>query len=494
MPVPRQEAYERGKGKTMSRIAAWFVAGAVLSLLFACNGEARKAAREPAPAKAQPAQPSVVLPAGAVGTPKEAGADTPKAETAASKWAPAVKPKPLSENTRRGLAWLVRAQHPDGSWGQGEESAQMGNSMEKIAQSANVADSCLAALALIRAGSTPGSGEQAAEIRKALEFVCKEIEQADAQSLFITNLKGTRTQAKLGQFADTFMASMLLAEARHQMPDEASRKRVAAAFHKVMDKIEKNQKADGTWDGQGWAPVLQQSLAAKGINRAAQSGLPVDERVRERAEKFAGDHFETVNADRPSSAPSVRLKAPEAAAASGGSAAFADGGGGAGGTAGVELYGFAGNLSAMQDQENTNAARETHLRDELAQTTASEKKKEIQTTLDRYEANRKQLKEVKTALVQRLDDTQFIQGFGSNGGEEFLSYMNIGEALVVNGGPEWEKWDKQITENLNRIQNEDGSWTGHHCITGRTFCSAAAILVLTTDRAPVPVAGKIHRR
>ena len=51
-----------------------------------------------------------------------------------------------------------------------------------------------------------------------------------------------------------------------------------------------------------------------------------------------------------------------------------------------------------------------------------------------------------------------------------------------------------MTSNLERIQNKDGSWSGHHCITGRTFCTAAALLVLTVDRAPIPLAAKIHRR
>ena len=41
-------------------------------------------------------------------------------------------------------------------------------------------------------------------------------------------------------------------------------------------------------------------------------------------------------------------------------------------------------------------------------------------------------------------------------------------------------------ENMERIQNADGSWSGHHCITGRTFCTAAALLVLVVDRAPRP--------
>jgi hypothetical protein len=48
-----------------------------------------------------------------------------------------------------------------------------------------------------------------------------------------------------------------------------------------------------------------------------------------------------------------------------------------------------------------------------------------------------------------------------------------------------------MTENLNRIQDKDGGWSGHHCITGRTFCTATALLVLMADRAPVPLAAKI---
>ena len=80
-----------------------------------------------------------------------------------------------------------------------------------------------------------------------------------------------------------------------------------------------------------------------------------------------------------------------------------------------------------------------------------------------------------------------MAGFGSNGGEEFLSYMNIAESLVVKGGEEWKRWDSEMTENLNRVQNDDGSWSGHHCITGRTFCTSTALLVLLADRTPVPL-------
>ena len=87
---------------------------------------------------------------------------------------------------------------------------------------------------------------------------------------------------------------------------------------------------------------------------------------------------------------------------------------------------------------------------------------------------------------EQLKSAAFVSGFGSNGGEEFLSYLHISESLLSKGGEEWEDWDRRMTENLERVQNADGSWAGSHCITGRTFCTATALLVLMGDRARGP--------
>ena len=35
---------------------------------------------------------------------------------------------------------------------------------------------------------------------------------------------------------------------------------------------------------------------------------------------------------------------------------------------------------------------------------------------------------------------------------------------------------------LQKVQNGDGSWSGHHCITSPVFCTAAVVQCLTTDR------------
>ena len=77
---------------------------------------------------------------------------------------------------------------------------------------------------------------------------------------------------------------------------------------------------------------------------------------------------------------------------------------------------------------------------------------------------------------------QLLAGFGNNGGEEFLSYLMTSESLVIAGGREWNSWNNKMKERLGTIQNQDGSWSGHHCITSPVFCTAAVLQVLTTER------------
>ena len=460
----------------------WFTRGfgiLALGLALGCEGkvaatspargpDAREAVVEGAP----PAKVAVVKDepvARPAALPKDAraeGPDAPVAKKSESGWETAVDPKPLSQNVKRGLAWLVGQQHDNGGWAQGEESKNMGRSMDRAKGKPSVADTCMAVLALMRSGSTPKKGPYAANIRNGLDFVCKEIGAADEKSLYITSIRGTRVQSKLGTFIDTFLSSMLLAEAKDRMPDEQGNRKIFAALDKVMDKIEKNQRPDGTFGGRGWANSLSLSMASKGYNRAGQVGYAINGKVRERLEMD-------------------------------GQAQFSVGGGGfkSGRSAGVDLYAGAASLSQMRDSDNTNLQKRVEFEAKLAEpTTPADEKAQIKKTLARYDRNEEVMAAAEAAIVKKLDDKRFIAGFGSNGGEEFLSYMNIGESLVVKGGDTWEKWDGQITKNLNRIQNKDGSWTGHHCITGRTFCTSAALLVLMTDRAPVPVAAKIRRR
>ena len=335
----------------------------------------------------------------------------------------------------------------------------MGRSQDNLAYQSNVADSAVACLALMRAGNTPRSGEHREALLKGVEYICQQVEHSDADSIYITSTKGTRVQMKLGPTIDTFMANLMLVEIKDNMPDEAGRQRVAAAVSKILHKIEKNQKADGTWTQEGWAPVLSQSMATKSLNRAQQGGFEVKDEVLDKSQKQAVGQ---VNA--PAAAP---------------------------GNAGVQLYAAGAGLTNVQDTLNTLESEEAQLKKDRDSSDAKVRERAVG-KLQRLEDARKARQEADKTVVSRLGDQSFVAGFGSNGGEEFLSYMNISESLVVKGGAEWEKWDQSMSQNLSRIQNPDGSWTGHHCITGRTFCTASALLVLTADRAPVPVASQVR--
>lgn len=378
--------------------------------------------------------------------------------------AAAVKAKPLSDNVKKGLDWLVKGQMENGAWTQGEESQHMGT---QRLDKPSVADTCVAALALLRAGNTPKEGDYAKNVLKAAEFVCGEIEKSKESDLWVTDTRGTRVQQKIGTYIDTFMACLLLSELKGKMPDKKSGDRLVEALNKVVRKISENQKADGTWANQGWAPTLGQAVASKGLNRAAQSGIVVNDRVLAKTEEQGRKSFD---------AKGGKFAAPAAD------------------SAGVALYGVSSSVTAMTEADNTYRQKEDTAR-EVLKTSKDEKEiKDANEIIRRAADNRKDLQSAQAAVVKNMEDPSFAAGFGSNGGEEFLSHLSIGESLVAKGGADWEKWDKSMTENMNKIQNKDGSWSGHHCITGRTFCTSTALMVLMVDRTPAPIAGELKRK
>ncbi len=368
--------------------------------------------------------------------------------------------KPLSADVKKGIDWLVATQNADGGWGQGDESVNMGGrrhapNAQPVKSTSNVADSCMATLALMRAGSTPSSGAHKGTVRKGVQYVLGQIEASDADSLYVTNVRGTRVQAKIGTYVDTFTSVMMLSELKGAMGSPADEKRLAKGLEKVIRKIEKNQKGDGTFANEGWAPTLTQGLAAKGLNRAWQSGADVDDDTLRRLEGAA----------------QAQANAPAGS-----------------GDAGVALYGKASSSAGLRDSVNTYKQQETELRKR-----AQKGDKKAIADLASNEKAEQRADNAEADLVRNLDSPAFVQGFGNNGGEEFLSYLLVSEALMIKGGDGWEKWDARMSKMLGKVQNGDGSWTGHHCITGRTFCTATALMVLMADRAPMPVGNKLRR-
>jgi len=366
------------------------------------------------------------------------------------------KPKPLVEGALKGIDYLVQQQNADGSWSQGEESRYMQSVGQKNGDIHNVADTCMAALALVRAGNLPDKGKYGSNVARAADFVCKSIESSDRDSLFVSEVRGTRVQVKLGQYVDTFLASVFLPEVKGHMKSPDENERVTTALGKVVHKIEKNQGTDGAFANGGWAPIHSQSLALQGLNRAKQVGMPVDALAISRAESYSRQGFDAKNGDF--------AKAP--------------------GSANVPLYSAGAYLGGMQSSMQTYGQVKGALAKIAASPTASPTVvAEASKRLGLYKDEEKEQEAAISAITKKVNDKSFVQGFGCNGGEEFLSYYQISQTLVANRSKEWPEWNKNISTNLTHVQNDDGSWMGQHCITSRTFCTAAAVLVLTADRS-----------
>ncbi|HEY3744216.1 MAG TPA: prenyltransferase/squalene oxidase repeat-containing protein [Bryobacteraceae bacterium] len=317
----------------------------------------------------------------------------------------------------KGLKWLVSVQGADGGWGQDGGATSYIRQTERLESNGNdVANTAVAAEALLHAGNTPTSGPYKESLRRAVGFILEHADKTPMEGLSITDLQGTQIQRKLGPYIDTFLTSKLLAELDGRMGDAKSNARVRANLEKCVAKIEKNQMKDGSWNIEGgWAPILGTSLASQSLDLAQRRGIAVNATVVTKVEKYT----------------QTTAEQPAAAAA-----------------AGVPLY-----KSAQELEQLTRTPKDR-------------------------DKNANRIKEING----QLSDDRFQTGFGSIGGEEFFSYLNVAESLRRTGGPTWEKWNAQTTEKILKTQNDDGTWAGHHCITGRVAVTGAAILNLLADR------------
>jgi hypothetical protein len=333
----------------------------------------------------------------------------------------------------KGAKWLASVQGKDGGWGQdGGETSYVRQGEHLESNGNDVANTAVAALALRRANAK----QYQAEINRAIDFIMRNVENSPQEGLTVTRVNGTQIQRKLGPFIDTFLTSMLLSEIDGNMPTTTENLRVRHALEKCVAKIEKNQQGDGSWNiAGGWAPILGTSMASQSLFVAKQKGVKVEDRVMARADTYTVDSLKVADADSRGS------------------------GGGGGRTVGGVSRPVAAATPAAAGVPLYQSAQA------LEQLTRTEKDRK---------ANAPQI----AAIKSQLNEAGFVNGFGSMGGEEFFSYLNISDSLRRTGGEEWTKWHGQITAKILGLQNNDGTWAGSHCITGRVATTSAAILNL----------------
>lgn len=388
----------------------------------------------------------------------------------------------------KGVAWLIAAQHQDGGWGAGSQAAQQ--IKDPHAVPTDPATTAFAALALLRIGNTASSGPQAPALARALVYLATAVENAPAAGGSITALRGTQIQGKLGPMIDTAMTAQALARALPTFAlEDPLRARVDAALTTCIARLQTSQQAEGHWGGGGWAPVLQASTACSALEIAQASGKTVDGAVLARARDWQKGNVRAPAAtggDGATVAGSLSPAAPVAAM-----------------SAGVALYAYSGGQRA--NAAESSAARalvEEGKKDGRlaadARVDATSLRKMV--SAERADALAASVVQSDAQAKRVVGDDQLLAGFGNNGGEEYLSYLMTTESLVIDRGEAYDQWMAKMTTRLPKAQNQDGSWSGHHCITSPVFCTAAVVQVAAAEaeapflRRVAAVAAKVEAK
>ena len=358
----------------------------------------------------------------------------------------------LSEN--RAYDWMVTAQNNDGGFAAGSHSAQ--NVMDPHAAPSDPATTAMVSMALLRAGSTVKDGRFANVLQRSTEFLLKAIESAPPDALNITALTGTQIQVKLGRNIDVALAAQYLSNLMGRMPcNDPKHDRWLNALNQCTAKIQRSQTANGSVQGSGWAGVLQSSFATNALESAEHVGANVDKKALAKARDFQKDNFDS----------NTGTVATDAAA-------------------GVTLYAVSGSTrSSAKEARHAEEVMERAKREGKVDKAAPVSAATLQDAgMSRDDAEKATTAyNVYNAAKVRAQSNEVISGFGNNGGEEFMSFLQTGESLIINKDQSWRNWYDATTARLVGIQNNDGSWNGHHCITSPVFCTATALLILSVN-------------
>lgn len=360
----------------------------------------------------------------------------------------------IDDKIVQGELWLIKAQNKDGGWGAGSHARQ--NVMDPHAVSSDPATTAMTAMALYRCGYNLESGKYSETLRKSLDYLLMEIEKTKNNPNFITEVRGTQIQRKLGENIDAVLTLQFLNQVYPLLKEEALKTKVKEAIQICVNKIEKSYDDNGKVKGAGWAGVLQSSFASSSLENAAKNkDVKVDSEKLKKSREYQKSNY---------NAESESVKTEDGA--------------------GIMLYAVSSSVrgSAKESQEAkaiiSKAKSEGKLdrnavlnKENLKKAGVSEEQAEVYDVADKV---------YKSAKVKAMDKN-VISGFGNNGGEEFLSFLQTGESMIVNQDDEWKKWYDDVSGRIISIQNNDGSWNGHHCITSPVFCTAACLMILTIE-------------
>lgn len=351
---------------------------------------------------------------------------------------------------RDGLSWLSKAQSSNGGYGAGNHSAQ--HIMDPHAVVSDPATTAMVAAAFLRSGTTLKKGVYRDHLKNAIEYLLNEVER-NQNNEFIAEARNTQIQRKLGDNIDVVLTTQFLSSLLDRDLKGLDKKRVKRALNMCVDKVQRSTDQEGKQRGAGWAGVLQSGLANSALEAAQSVGGAVNSDVLQTMRDYQKSNY-----------------------SDDGNVNTADG-------AGVMLYSVSGSVRATAKDARKaekiikEANQSGAINDEVV--TVENLKKAGMTETEAIEYNTSY--NVYQSAKQTAQREDVVSGFGNNGGEEFLSFLQTGESLAVNDDNDWRKWYDDMSGRILKIQNQDGSWNGHHCITSPVFCTATSLLLLTIE-------------
>ncbi|HMG92008.1 MAG TPA: hypothetical protein VK589_18255 [Chryseolinea sp.] len=363
-------------------------------------------------------------------------------------------PEKVQVSVDRGLSWIATAQNKNGGWGAGSHAHQ--DVRDPLAVEADPATTAMVSMALLRSGTTLSKGEYSVRLRRALNYLLQAAENSSSDSYNITQQTGTQIQTKLGANIDVILTAQFLSNVLDYADhDPGLKQRIQKNLNTCVAKIQRAHDGNGNIVGAGWAGVLQSSFAANALESAQTKGADVNEEALDRFRVAQKNNYDVKTGD---------VKTDMGA--------------------GVMLYSVSGSARASAkearrvEEEVSKAKRDGRLAQSAP--ASAENLQKIGFNKDdamKYSTAYEVYNSAKDA-AQRED---VMDGFGSNGGEEFLSYLQTGESMVIGKDTDWKKWYDNISGRMLNIQNNDGSWNGHHCITSPVFCTATSLLILSIN-------------
>ncbi len=354
---------------------------------------------------------------------------------------------------RDGLGWLSKAQLPNGGYGAGSHSAQ--HVRDPQAVKADPATTAMVGMALLRSGTTLKNGIHSNNLKKALDFLLETIEKEEGNGKYITDVRNTQIQMKLGENIDAVLTAQFLSNLLDRNLEGMDRKRIVRCLDICINRIQEGTDEHGRQRGAGWAGVLQSGMANSALESAQAAGVEVDKVILEKSRKYQKDNYNEDNG-------SVRTD---------------DG-------AGIMLYSVSGSVRASAKEARKVKADVNKAKAEGK--IAADAEINAETLEEIGYANGEAQKygtayKVYESAKEVAQKDEVLNGFGNNGGEEFLSYLQTGESLLVSKDEDWKQWYDNMSGRILKIQNKDGSWNGHHCITSPVFCTATSLLLLTVE-------------